>query len=133
MVAIVEQRVSQLLRWPVSNIDSLTVTHYKQGGQRLATLIVYLNEVEAGGATVFPKLGLQLRPKRGAAAYFLSHEPDGRINPSNLHAGAPVEAGEKWIATFWLREGDHRRHLMRVDVNADCRPRVSITGVFHVD
>jgi prolyl 4-hydroxylase len=64
---------------------------------------MYLNEPERGGATVFPDLQLSVVPKRGSAVFFNYNRP----HPSTrtLHGGAPVEAGHKWIATKWLREG----------------------------
>ena len=75
-----------------------------RGGQRVATLVMYLADVEAGGATDFPALGLSLKPRRGQAVYFESLDIQGRLEPRTLHAGAPVRAGEKWIATKWIRE-----------------------------
>jgi len=68
----------------------------------VATLIIYLAEPGAGGATVFPDLGLQVTPKRGQAVFFSYAEP---IPASlSLHGGEPVVTGEKWIATKWLRQ-----------------------------
>ena len=63
---------------------------------------MYLHEPGQGGATVFPDIGLQVAPQRGHAVFF-SYV---RAHPSShtLHGGAPVTAGEKWIATKWLRE-----------------------------
>jgi len=72
------------------------------GGQRVATVVIYLNDVERGGGTTFPDVGLEVMPKRGHAVFFAYDQPD----PSTLtlHAGAPVIEGEKWIAVKWLRE-----------------------------
>jgi prolyl 4-hydroxylase len=75
------------------------------GGQRVATLIMYLNDVEAGGSTVFPRLGLDVLPRRGAAVYFANTQESGEIDARTLHGGSPVVAGEKWIATKWIRQG----------------------------
>ncbi|WP_420996463.1 2OG-Fe(II) oxygenase [Cupriavidus sp. 30B13] len=78
------------------------------GGQRVATLVIYLNSPPAGGATAFPKLGLEVAPVKGNAVYFSYRKTDGTLDDRTLHAGLPVEEGEKWIATKWLRERPYR-------------------------
>ncbi len=78
------------------------------GGQRVATLVIYLNSPAAGGATAFPKLGLEVAPVKGNAVYFSYRKSDGSLDERTLHAGLPVGAGEKWIATKWLRERPYR-------------------------
>ncbi|MDR3379168.1 2OG-Fe(II) oxygenase [Cupriavidus basilensis] len=80
----------------------------KVGGQRVATVVIYLNSPPAGGATAFPKLGLEVAPVKGNAVYFSYRKSDGALDERTLHAGLPVEAGEKWIATKWLRERPYR-------------------------
>lgn len=128
LVARVEARIARLLRWPVENGEGLQVLCYRpgaeykphhdyfdpqlpgtptilrRGGQRVATLVIYLGEPEKGGATVFPEVHLAVAPRRGNAVFFSYERP----HPSTrtLHGGAPVLAGEKWIATKWLREGE---------------------------
>ena len=126
VVQRVEARIARLLGWPVKNGEGLQVLRYppgaqyrphydyfdpaepgtaailKRGGQRVATLIIYLNAPEAGGATVFPDIDLQVAPVRGNAVFFSY----AQAHPASatLHGGEPVSAGEKWIATKWLRE-----------------------------
>jgi prolyl 4-hydroxylase len=126
LVSRIEARIAHLLGWPVQNGEGLQVLRYgpgaeylphfdyfdpaapgtpailQRGGQRVATLIMYLHEPEAGGATVFPDAALSVSPKRGSAVFFnySRPHPDSR----SLHGGAPVLSGEKWIATKWLRE-----------------------------
>jgi hypothetical protein len=75
-----------------------------EAGNRAATVCVYLNDVEAGGATRFPLNGLTVPPRAGAAIAFRNLTVDGKPDPDSLHAGLPVERGEKWLATLWLRE-----------------------------
>jgi len=128
LVARVEARIEALLGWPASHGEGLQVlrygvggeykphfdffdadkpggvAHMAEGGQRVATLVMYLSDVEAGGATSFPKLGLHVRPCRGSAVYFENTDARGAVIPNSLHAGAPVVAGVKYIATKWLRE-----------------------------
>ena len=83
-------------------------------GNRLRTICVYLNAPEAGGETEFPMAGIRVAPKPGRAVVFdnmvfdAAH-PDGRPDPESLHAGLPVERGEKWLATLWLRQHRYRR------------------------
>ncbi|ANN74588.1 2OG-Fe(II) oxygenase [Bordetella bronchialis] len=81
-----------------ANRDSLA-----RSGQRVCTLIMYLNEVPAGGETTFPESGWTIVPRRGHALSFEYGNAAGQTDPASLHAGAPVRAGEKWIATKWLR------------------------------
>ena len=128
LVSAVEARIAALLNWPVSHGEGLQVlrytaggeykahfdffdadtpggaVHLAQGGQRVGTLVMYLSDVEAGGATHFPKLGLHVRPRRGSAVYFENTDARGAVLPNSLHAGAPVLSGVKYIATKWLRE-----------------------------
>ena len=84
-----------------------------QAGNRRRTICVYLNPVAAGGATAFPVAGLQVEPQPGRAVVFdnMTYDaasPQGRPDPDSLHAGMPVEAGEKWLATLWIRQGQYR-------------------------
>jgi prolyl 4-hydroxylase len=123
----VEARIAALLGWPVENGEGLQILRYqpgaeykphydyfdpsqagtptilKRGGQRVATLVTYLNTPERGGATTFPDVNLEVAPVKGNAVFF-SYD---RAHPMTrtLHGGAPVIAGEKWVATKWLREG----------------------------
>lgn len=78
--------------------------HLEQQGQRLATLIMYLNNVEDGGETIFPEAKVVVKPIKGNAVLFYNCTPDGKEDPLTLHAGTPVHKGEKWIVTKWLRE-----------------------------
>ena len=79
--------------------------HFKRGGQRVATLMVYLKTTPAGGETVFPKGNLKIAPVKGKAVFFFNVKPSGMTDPMSLHGGAPVVSGDKWIMTRWMREG----------------------------
>jgi prolyl 4-hydroxylase len=126
LIARIEQRIATLLRWPVAFGEGLQVLRYgpgaeykphydyfdpaepgtptilQRGGQRVATLVMYLQEPEQGGATTFPDVGLEVAPKRGTGVFFSYDRPDPATR--TLHGGAPVLAGQKWVATKWLRE-----------------------------
>lgn len=74
-------------------------------GQRTHTALLYLNSGFAGGATHFPLLGVEVSPVEGAALIFDNCKPGTAVRDDNsLHSGAPVETGEKWLATLWFRE-----------------------------
>jgi len=77
-----------------------------RGGQTLATLIVYLNDVPEGGATRFGKLDLTVQPKQGDALLFFPADANGTFDDRLEHEGCPA-IDEKWIARIW-------RHRYRV-------------------
>lgn len=75
-----------------------------EGGQRTWTAMIFLNEVEEGGATWFPQAGIRMKPKRGLLLAWNNMKPDGSPNPNTLHEGMAVVAGTKYIVTKWFRE-----------------------------
>jgi prolyl 4-hydroxylase len=75
----------------------------QRGGQRSWTTMAYLNPVEAGGATAFTLLGIEIAPTPGVLLVWNNALPDGRPNEATLHAGTPVLAGAKYIITKWYR------------------------------
>lgn len=74
-----------------------------RGGQRAVTAMVFLNPVEGGGTTDFPRLSLSIEPKPGALLVWNNATPDGTPNPWTIHAGRPVTAGVKYVITKWYR------------------------------
>ena len=74
-----------------------------RGGQRSITAMAYLNAVEEGGSTDFPRLGLSIAPKPGALLIWNNADPQGNPNPWTIHAGTPVVRGVKYIITKWYR------------------------------
>lgn len=130
VVATLEARIAKLLRWPLEHGEGLQVLNYhpgaeykphhdyfnpqepssaailQRGGQRVGTLLIYLNDVPQGGCTFFPETQLRIHPRKGHAVFFAYPCPD--VHTRTLHGGDPVIAGEKWIATKWLREREFR-------------------------
>ncbi|MED3727735.1 2OG-Fe(II) oxygenase [Priestia endophytica] len=84
--------------------DYFASTSKASKNNRISTLIMYLNDVEEGGETYFPKLGLSVSPKKGMALYFEYFYENNELNELTLHGGAPVVKGEKWVATQWMRK-----------------------------
>lgn len=74
------------------------------GGQRTWTAMIYLNDVEEGGATWFPRAGIRVAPKKGLLVVWNNMSPDGSPNQDTLHEGMRVIAGTKYIITKWFRE-----------------------------
>ncbi len=74
-----------------------------RGGQRSWTAMLYLNEPQAGGATRFSRLGLAITPETGMLVAWNNMDRRGQPNPLLVHAGMPVEAGCKYVATQWYR------------------------------
>ena len=124
----IERRIAELVDCPLERGEPIQVLHYEpggeykphydyfdpahpgnhevlaQGGQRVATLIMYLNDVARGGSTVFPEIGLDVLPRKGHAVYFAYCDEVGALDVRTLHGGSPVGSGEKWIATKWFRQ-----------------------------
>ena len=123
----IERRLAALVDWPLENGEGLQLLRYgpgaeyrphydyfdparpgaaktlARGGQRVASVVMYLNTPERGGATTFPDARFEVAAVKGNAVFFAYDRPHPMTG--SLHAGAPVVAGEKWVATKWLRVG----------------------------
>lgn len=128
LIARLEHRIAEIVDLPMIHGEGLQILHYRPGqqyephydwfdptqsgyktltdagGERIASFIMYLNTPEGGGGTHFPRAGVTVCARQGSAVYFAYENGD----KSSLHAGLPVTAGEKWIATKWLRERPYR-------------------------
>lgn len=142
----IEKRIADFTFIPIEHGEGLQILHYevgqkyephydyfldefntKNGGQRIATVLMYLSDVEEGGETVFPsaranfssvpwwnelsecgKKGLSVKPKMGDALLFWSMRPDTSLDPSSLHGGCPVIKGNKWSSTKWMHVSEYK-------------------------
>ena len=126
-VAMIVAKLSEKLSgYPINTQESLQIAHYdvngkfnahydacvstsqeycdkinRNAGQRLATLLIYLNDDFEGGETVFTKIGKVVKPKKGKGILFWNTTTDEQIIPESIHRGNPVIKGEKWICTKW--------------------------------
>lgn len=90
--------------WFAPNTEEFT-THTARGGQRTWTVMVYLNQVEAGGETCFPRIGRCFTPQPGLALAWNNLHANGDPNPDTLHEAMPILAGRKYVLTKWCRTG----------------------------
>ncbi|MFL6761555.1 MAG: 2OG-Fe(II) oxygenase [Sphingomicrobium sp.] len=75
--------------------------------QRTWTVLVYLNDAYQGGATLFDRLATEFRGGPGDALVFRNADEHGSPDSRLRHAGMPVKAGVKWLATRWIRAEPH--------------------------
>lgn len=129
LVRRVGDRIANVTGVPYENAEYLQVLRYEPGqyyvehhdyipghkqmpcGPRLYTLLVYLADVEQGGGTDFPRLGLTVQPKLGRAVLWpsvLEADPAAK-DPRTMHEALPVEAGVKLAANAWLHMNEFKR------------------------
>ena len=126
---LVEQRLAQAAGFHVDKGEVLSLLHYQpgqhykahydclgdelahsaqglaEGGERTLTVLLTLGDPSfSGGATHFPKLGVTAKPQPGELLRFNNTDEHGNALACSLHEGQPVESGEKWILSKWVRE-----------------------------
>ena len=128
VMEVLRARIAAACRLPLPLFESTQVLHYAPGqefrphrdyldeanpahrplladaGQRIMTVLVYLNDGYEGGATDFPLAGLSFKGTIGDALMLGNVDRSGRPDPSTLHAGCPPTSGEKWILSQWIRD-----------------------------
>ncbi len=133
VISNIIKRVCDITKIPADNAEKMQVVKYepngfyskhfdascddkkecvefeKNGGQRVVTMIIYLNDDFTGGVTSFPNLKQDFHPKKGNALLFYSLQTQGnKCHPLSLHTGMPVQTGQKYIANVWLRERSYK-------------------------
>jgi prolyl 4-hydroxylase len=128
IVTTIENRIGKLTNIPIEYGEGLQLLNYQVGqlykphydffkpttpkvqeyltkyGQRITTVCMYLNTVEEGGCTFFPKIGLEIWPIKGTALIWHSVNPTtGILEEDTMHEAESVTKGEKWMATKWYR------------------------------
>ncbi len=119
-VNALNRRIAAASGTKVTQGEPLQILRYRPGQQyrnhldavpgldnhRVMTMIVYLNDGYQGGETQFVRTGLNVRGRKGDAILFRNTLADGRADPMSEHAGLPVTAGTKLIASRWIWERD---------------------------
>ena len=123
------EKISRMYNIPFENAEDLQVVRYLpnqfykehhdsccddndkcqefvgKGGQRIITVLIYLNNNFTEGNTYFKNLDLKIKPPTGNAIVFYPLAKNSKkCHPLALHAGLPVSSGEKWVANLWFRE-----------------------------
>ena len=128
--AHVLMRASQLTQLHYSQAENVQALHYELGeeyeahldafdphsfkgkqamegglqGNRVATILLYLNKPAEGGATVFTELNMGVQPEPGRLVLFSNTYIGTQIpDPKTRHHAEPVLAGEKWALNLWFR------------------------------
>ncbi|XP_033995860.1 prolyl 4-hydroxylase subunit alpha-2 isoform X2 [Trematomus bernacchii] len=127
VIARVNQRIEDITGLEVDTAELLQVANYGVGGQyephydfsrkdepdafkrlgtgnRVATFLNYMSDVEAGGATVFPDFGAAIRPRKGTAVFWYNLFKSGEGDYRTRHAACPVLVGSKWVSNKWIHE-----------------------------
>ena len=125
ILQMINARVADAIGVPLQNQEPTNVLNYQRGeeykphfdfitasdanapelsstGQRVATVLIYLNDGYEGGDTVFPTLNWSFKGKPGDALVFWNVNEAGEPDRKTLHAGAPVTRGEKWLYSKWV-------------------------------
>ena len=76
------------------------------GGARMVTFLGYMSDVESGGRTIFPAIGLTIKPVKGDALFWLTTKDNLKFDSQMYHAGCPVLYGNKWVFTKWIYSDD---------------------------
>ncbi|KAF1373407.1 hypothetical protein PFLUV_G00238550 [Perca fluviatilis] len=123
----INQRIEDITGLDVSTAEELQVANYGVGGQyephfdfrrkdepdafeelgtgnRIATWLLYMSDVQAGGATVFTDVGAAVWPKKGTAVFWYNLFPSGEGDDRTRHAACPVLVGNKWVSNKWIHE-----------------------------
>ena len=117
VVQALNKRIAAASGTDTTQGEALTVLRYRPGqqfrlhsdvlqntrNQRIATVLVYLNDGFEGGRTTFPAYGLEITPRQGDAVVFRNVDTKGKPDLSKRHSGEPVVRGTKWLATRWIR------------------------------
>ncbi|EDO30487.1 predicted protein [Nematostella vectensis] len=73
-------------------------------GNRIATVLYYMSDVEAGGATVFVDAEAIVKPSKGDAAFWYNLHKNGKGDERTRHAACPIIVGSKWVCNKWIHE-----------------------------
>ena len=98
------------------------INYYSHGeNDRVGTGILYLNDDYEGGTTYFPKLGVDVKPKKGSLLYFKQCY-DEATNWSTIHESKVITKGTKWIASCFFSERERIGFTDREDFMPEENP-----------
>ena len=83
---------------PESNSDLL------RGGQRVKSVLLYLNDNYEGGETHFCVMNEKIKGDEGEAIVIHNVLDDGTLDDQSVHEAFATTEGTKWIASLYMRE-----------------------------
>ena len=87
--------------------DSVNIKKFGlHSGNRIKTLMIFLNMEMEGGWTTFPAVDRSFMPLTGCALTWDNLKEDGKLQPAAKHTAERVAFGEKYIVTAWIRENE---------------------------
>ncbi|GAB6021244.1 hypothetical protein CHUAL_003859 [Chamberlinius hualienensis] len=104
VVKSVYWRLQRITRLKTESAEEFQKGESLPTGDRVATALFYLNDVRAGGSTVFPELGIEVKPIKGSVLLWRNLLDDGNGDYRTLHAACPIITGTKWVANLWFHE-----------------------------
>jgi prolyl 4-hydroxylase len=139
----VEMKIAAYFNLPIENGEVTNILHYGineeykphydfflaqdkgsaqallDGGQRFKTVLIYLNDVEKGGETNFPRLQKKIIPKKNQLIVFNNTDNSYRPLPQSLHQGLPIIVGDKWLFSKWIRQNatSYSDTLRKLNIN----------------
>jgi prolyl 4-hydroxylase len=92
----------------VTNYDKSSQHFLRQGGHRIITMLIYLNDEFSEGETRFPILKKKIKPPKHSGILFYTLDKNlKKCHPKALHAGLPIKSGHKYIANVWIRQNPY--------------------------
>ena len=130
IVKRISQRISHVTNLSMETAEELQLANYGIGGQyeahydcaqaheplpegwsiheagnRFSTVLIYLSNVDYGGATAFIEGNFSVQPEKGSAIFWYNLDNNGVVNQDTKHAACPVLIGIKWVANKWIHYG----------------------------
>jgi prolyl 4-hydroxylase len=144
------KKISEVTNLPAENMESLHIVKYDvggeykvhqdffhpntdyydvevaKGGQRIISVLIYLNDDFKGGETDFPKWGRTIKPEKNKLVIWKNVKDNGELEYDSLHAGLPVIEGTKYIGIIWIRKDIFTNSPVAPKLNPEPEPSIRL-------